>query len=55
MERIALYDHARARYNTGGRSNHSAAVGFIKIFGLPVGLAARKPPDAGRKKLRVAT
>jgi argininosuccinate synthase len=37
----ALYDHALATYEEGDRFDHSAAVGFIKIWGLPIETAAR--------------
>jgi argininosuccinate synthase len=49
----ALYDRALATYDAGDAYDHSAAGGFIKIFGLPVELAARKGPPSGRKKLLV--
>ena len=45
----ALYDHALATYDAGDTYDQTAAVGFIKIFGLPVELAARKAPSAGRQ------
>ena len=45
----ALYDHALATYDAGDAYDHTAAVGFIKIWGLPVETAARKAPN--RKKL----
>jgi argininosuccinate synthase len=38
----ALYEHALATYDAGDRFDHSAAEGFIKIWGLPVETAARK-------------
>jgi argininosuccinate synthase len=38
----ALYDHGLATYDAGDRFDHSAAVGFIRIFGLPLETAARK-------------
>ena len=41
---FALYDHALATYDAGDRFDHTAAVGFIKIWGLPVETAARKSP-----------
>jgi len=41
---FALYDHALATYDEGDRFDHSAAEGFIKIWGLPVETAARKAP-----------
>src|SRR6185295_16989931 len=37
----ALYDHALATYDAGDTYDHTAAVGFIKIWGLPVETAAR--------------
>ena len=40
----ALYDHALATYDADDQFDHSAAEGFIKIFGLPVEIAARKAP-----------
>lgn len=43
----ALYDHALATYDAGDAFDHTAAVGFIKIFGLPVETAARKSPAVG--------
>ena len=42
----ALYDHALATYDAGDRFDHTGAVGFIKIWGLPVETAARKAPGA---------
>jgi len=47
----SLYDHSLATYDAGDTYDQSAAVGFIKIFGLPVEIATRKAPGAGRKKL----
>jgi argininosuccinate synthase len=40
----SLYDQGLATYEAGDLFDHSAAVGFIKIFGLPVEIAARKAP-----------
>ena len=40
----ALYEHALATYDAGDTFDQSAAVGFIKIFGLPVEIAASKAP-----------
>jgi len=51
---FALYDHALATYDAGDTFDHTAAVGFIKIWGLPVESAARKAPEARRKKLAMA-
>jgi argininosuccinate synthase len=45
----ALYDHALATYDAGDTYDHTAAVGFIKIWGLPVETAARKAPKAVRR------
>jgi argininosuccinate synthase len=47
----ALYDHALATYDAGDAFDHTAAAGFIAIHGLPVELAARKAPGAGKKAL----
>ena len=41
---FALYEHALATYDAGDLFDHTAAVGFIKIWGLPVEIAARKAP-----------
>ena len=38
-----LYDHGLATYDAGDTFDQSAAVGFIKIWGLPVETAARAP------------
>ena len=46
---FALYEHALATYDAGDLFDHSAAEGFIKIWGLPVETAARKVP--GKVKL----
>ena len=37
-----LYDHGLATYDAGDQFDHGAAVGFIKIWGLPVETIARK-------------
>ena len=39
---FALYDHGLATYDAGDLFDHSAAEGFIKIWGLPIETAARK-------------
>ena len=39
---FALYDHGLATYDEGDKFDHRAAVGFIKIFGLPVETVARR-------------
>ena len=41
----ALYDHALATYDAGDAFDHTAAEGFVKIWGLPVETAARKSPE----------
>jgi argininosuccinate synthase len=41
---FSLYDQGLATYEAGDLFDHTAAVGFIKIFGLPVEIAARKAP-----------
>jgi argininosuccinate synthase len=38
----ALYDHGLATYDEGDKFDHGAAVGFIKIYGLPIETVARK-------------
>jgi len=43
---FSLYSHALATYDAGDLFDHSAAEGFIKIWGLPVESAARKAPGA---------
>ena len=40
----ALYDTALATYDEGDEFDHAAAEGFIKIWGLPVEIAARTIP-----------
>ena len=45
---FALYDHGLATYDSGDRYDHSAAEGFIKIWGLPIETAARKAAGAPR-------
>ncbi len=42
----ALYEEALATYDEGDQFDHSAAEGFIKIWGLPVELAAAKKTGA---------
>jgi argininosuccinate synthase len=56
---FALYDHGLATYDSDDSFDHSAAEGFIKIWGLPVETAAKnarrnaptpaQPPLAGRE------
>jgi argininosuccinate synthase len=38
---FSLYEHGLATYDQGDRFDHSAAEGFIKIWGLPVETAAQ--------------
>jgi argininosuccinate synthase len=46
----ALYDHGLATYDEGDKFDHTAAEGFIKIWGLPVETAAKRAArtSAGR-------
>ena len=44
MSPHSLYEEALATYDEGDLFDHSAAEGFIKIWGLPVELAAAKQP-----------
>jgi argininosuccinate synthase len=46
----ALYEHDLATYESGDQFDHAAAVGFIKIFGLPMEISARKTPRPGRRQ-----
>ena len=45
---FALYDYGLATYDEGDKFDHSAAVGFIKLYGLPVETVSRKWGLAGR-------
>ena len=47
----ALYDQGLATYDAGDTFDHGAALGFIKIYGLPAELAARKAPSAQKRSL----
>ena len=38
----ALYDHSLATYEKGDAFDHTAAEGFIKLWGLPVETVARQ-------------
>lgn len=51
---FSLYDHALATYDTADAFDHSAAEGFIKIWGLPVEISARKAPAAQKKLIPMA-
>ena len=46
---FALYDQGLATYDEGDKFDHSAAEGFIKIWGLPVETAARRTAAAAAK------
>ena len=54
---FALYDHSLATYDAGDQFDHTAAEGFIKLWGLPVEtvarqaakLAARRPGRSRRR------
>ena len=48
---FSLYEHALATYDGGDAFDRTAAVGFIKIFGLPVETAARQAPETKRESL----
>jgi len=39
---FALYDHGLATYDAGDKFDHTAAVGFIKLWGLPVETVAQR-------------
>jgi argininosuccinate synthase len=43
----ALYDYGLATYDEHDTFDHTAAEGFLKIYGLPVETAARKAPRPG--------
>jgi argininosuccinate synthase len=45
---FALYDYGLATYDEGDKFDHAAAVGFIKLYGLPVETVSRKWGLAGR-------
>jgi len=44
---FALYDHGLATYDAGDLFDHRAAVGFIKIWGLPIETMTRKAQAVG--------
>ena len=46
---FALYDHGLATYDAGDTFDHSAAEGFIKIWGLPVETAAKNARRAAKR------
>ncbi|MEI6669247.1 MAG: argininosuccinate synthase [Acidobacteriota bacterium] len=45
---FGLYDHGLATYDEGDKFDHTAAVGFIKLYGLPIETVSRKWGLAGR-------
>jgi argininosuccinate synthase len=45
----ALYEQPLATGDPGDRFDQVAAAGFVKIFGLPVEISARKAPAAGNR------
>ena len=47
--RYALYVHSLSTYDASDKFDHSASVGFIKLWGLPVALAERINREAGRE------
>jgi argininosuccinate synthase len=49
----ALYDHGLATYDAGDLFDHTAAEGFIKIFGLPLETAARKAGKGAKAPVQV--
>jgi argininosuccinate synthase len=51
---FSLYDHGLATYEAGDLFDHTAAEGFIKIWGLPVEIAARKAPSTQSETKRPA-
>jgi argininosuccinate synthase len=52
---FALYDHGLATYDVGDTFDHSAAEGFIKIWGLPVETAAKNARRRATKTASAAT
>ena len=51
---FALYEHGLATYDEGDTFDHSAAEGFIKIWGLPVETAAKTAQRAAKSGERSA-
>ncbi|HLO35725.1 MAG TPA: hypothetical protein VK194_06575, partial [Candidatus Deferrimicrobium sp.] len=45
---LSLYDRNLATYDTGDAFDHAAAVGFIRIFGLPLRVEAARHGAVGR-------
>ncbi len=45
----ALYDHDMATYDKGDMFDHTAGEGFVKIWGLPLEIAARKKKAAEKQ------
>ena len=52
---FALYDHGLATYDEGDTFDHSAAEGFIKIWGLPVETAAKNARRRAAKSASAVT
>jgi argininosuccinate synthase len=46
----SLYHHGLATYNKGDLFDHTAAEGFIKIWGLPSVVACKRNKKVGKKK-----
>ncbi|HYN10461.1 MAG TPA: argininosuccinate synthase [Vicinamibacterales bacterium] len=46
----ALYDYGMATYDEGDKFDHTAGEGFVKIWGLPLEIAARKAKAAMKEK-----
>jgi argininosuccinate synthase len=47
---FALYDRGLATYDEGDKFDHTAAEGFIKIWGLPVEIAAKRTARNAREQ-----
>jgi argininosuccinate synthase len=47
---FALYDRGLATYDEGDKFDHAAAEGFIKIWGLPVEIAAKRTARNAREQ-----
>ena len=48
----ALYDHDMATYDQGDKFDHTAGEGFVKIWGLPLEIAARKAKRAQKEAVK---
>jgi argininosuccinate synthase len=51
----SLYDQDLATYDAEDQFDHEAAEGFIKIFGLPVEIAARRAPNSYKSSVEKST